>query len=83
MIEIKKENKTIETKEYYCDLCKNKIWGFNELSYNDEDNFNYGSDGGFQRKYIYDVCDKCMKNIIFKYIKSKTKEEPRVEERSW
>ena len=82
MKEVKTEKKEVEINEYYCDICNEKIWGLDRIEYDDEDNYNYG-DCGYQKQYIYDICEKCMKNIIFSYIKKKTKKEPRIEEREW
>ena len=84
MKEIKKVKKEVKIEKYYCDICKEPTWGcINEISYESEDNYNYGSDGGYYKKYIYDICDDCMKNIIFTFIQKKIKEEPRIEEKTW
>lgn len=84
MVKEKKEMKEVVESEYYCDICNEKIWCWelDHISYDDEDNYNYG-DCGYQKKYIYDVCEKCMENYIFPYVKRKTKREPRIEEREW
>lgn len=74
---IEKE-KTTKYNEYYCDICKDRIFGKNELTVEDEDNYNYG-DCYYFKTYSYDICEECLKNKIFPYIRELVKEEPRIE----
>lgn len=84
---IEKEIKTQEItfNKYYCDVCKKEIINAprKRIEYEDKESYNFGSDGGYEKTYIYDICDECMENVIFKYIKNKIKEEPRVEIKDW
>ena len=68
--------------EYYCDLCGKRVYDDNSIEY-EEESYNFGSDGCYFRKQVYDVCKDCMKNIIFPYIKEKTGKEPRIYEKDW
>ena len=76
--------KIIETTKkeniYYCDICGDVVIYGCDLKYDDEDNFDYGSDGKYEKTYHYDICEECIEKVLFPYIKRKTKKEPRVEE---
>lgn len=73
-----KKKKLATYNEYYCDICKEKTFYNTELTIEDEDNYNYG-DCYYRKTYNYDICEDCLKNKIFPYIKKITKEEPRIE----
>ena len=63
---------------YYCDICKEICGSNTELIIEDEDNYNYG-DCYYYKTYNYDICEDCLRDKIFPYIKEITKEEPRIE----
>lgn len=80
---IKKVKKEIEEETEYCDICGEKM-GYGscdiDLEYLDEENYNYGSDGRYEKSYHYDICEECVEKVLFPYIKKKTKKDPRTEE---
>ena len=77
-MKIEKE-KTTTYNEYYCDICKEKTYyDHTELTVNDEDNYNYG-DCHYIKTYNYDICENCLRNKIFPFIRELTEEEPRIE----
>lgn len=84
------EERTIEKTRYYCDLCGEKIDNPAD-KYNDEQPSiwyqegygNYGSDGGFDYKYCFDLCEDCIKEKVFPVIEKYLKIKPRHDERDW
>ena len=76
--------KVIETTKkkniYYCDICGDVVIYGCDLKYDDEDNFDYGIDGKYEKTYHYDICEECIEKVLFPYIKRKTKKKPRIEE---
>lgn len=77
-MKIEKET-TTKYNEYYCDICKERIYGNNtELTVEDEDNYNY-RDCYYYKTYNFDICEECLKNKIFPYIRKLAKEEPSIE----
>ena len=78
-MKIEKET-TTKYYEYYCDICKNTTQFSNvtTLIVEDEDNYNYG-DCYYYKTYNFDICEDCLKNKIFPYIKEITGEEPGIE----
>lgn len=72
-MKIEKET-TTKYNEYYCDICKERIYGNNtELTVE--------GDCYYYKTYNFDICENCLKNKIFPYIKEITEEEPRIEVR--
>lgn len=77
-MKIEKET-TTKYNEYYCDICKEKtVYDNTELTVEDEDNYNYG-DCYYRKTYNYDICQNCLRNKIFPYIRELAEEEPRIE----
>ena len=79
MLKTRKETKEVNVEDFYCDICHEKMYihKVTTLSVDDEDNYNYGDSWRFM-SYNYDICEKCIKNILFPYIREVAKCEPRV-----
>lgn len=74
----KEKEKMAKYNEYYCDICKDRMFGANTLTVEDEDNYNYG-DCYYIKTYNYDICENCLRNKIFPFIRELAEEEPRIE----
>lgn len=83
------EERKIQKDRYYCDLCGKEIlnpannYGSESAICYQEDYGNYGSDGGFDYKYCFDLCEDCIKEKVFPLIEKHLKIKPRYDERDW
>ena len=68
--------------DYFCDVCGKQIFK-NTIGYEDEKSYNYGSEGGYKKEYVYDICNECMKTVIMPIIKEKIGKEYRIDECEW
>lgn len=84
------EEREVEKTFYYCDLCGEEIDNpadtYDEESgkvFYNEYYCNYGSDGGEDDNYCFDLCNECIKNKVFPLIEKHLKIKPRYDERDW
>ena len=86
MVEVNKENREVEVRKTYCDICNKHFYNSLDhgatLEVQSEESYTY-PECGYSKNYIYDICGDCVRDKLFPFIREEAQKEPRIEEYDW